>query len=66
LIEEAKEAIKKEEPKERLEDLAKQLMNTLSKLGTYSSTSSAKGTGESSGPSSSSEEDVIDADFNES
>jgi len=66
LIEEAKEAIKKEEPKERLEDLAKQLMNTLSKLGTYSSTSSTKGTGESSGPSSSSEEDVIDADFNES
>jgi len=66
LIEEAKDAIKKEEPKERLEDLTKQLINTLSKLSTYSNTSSAGDTGQSSGTSSSSEEDVIDADFNES
>jgi len=68
VIEEAKEAIKKEEPKERLQDLTKQLLEILGKLASFGSTASSGGgtSSQESGTSNASDEDVIDADFNES
>lgn len=67
VVEEAKEAIKKEEPKERLQDLTKQLLEILGKLASFGSTASSGGgtSSQESGTSNASDEDVIDADFNE-
>ncbi|MGC9489809.1 MAG: molecular chaperone DnaK [Thermovirgaceae bacterium] len=68
LVEEAKEAIKNEAEKSRLEELTKQISEKMMQLSRYrkqetSGDQSASGTG--AGGSGGNDEDVVDADFNE-
>jgi len=68
LVDEAKEAIKNEAEKPRLEDLARQVGEMLQKIAQYKQQQSAgreTTSGGSTGSSGGSDGDVIDADFNE-
>jgi len=68
LVDEAKEAIKNEAEKPRLEELARQVGEMLQKVAQYKQQQSAgqeTASGGSTDSSGGSDEDVIDADFNE-
>jgi molecular chaperone DnaK len=68
LVDEAKEAIKNEAEKPRLEELARQVGEMLQKIAQYKQQQSAgreTTSGGSTGSSGGSDGDVIDADFNE-
>jgi molecular chaperone DnaK len=68
LVDEAKEAVKNEAEKSRLEELTKKISEMMAQLGRYrqqEASGDQSASGPAAGDSAGNDEDVVDADFNE-